>query len=870
MRGNEFIRGVMDFANAAAQDADSANFALGELIGGGFQSRQEPTPTAGAQARPALSGGLAPQQPPPEGNWRERLPSLVRSESGGNNMARNDARGHGGARGHFGALQFGHGRLTDAKRAGVIPQDMTPEQFMRDEGAQIATENWHFDDINSNIERNRLGRFEGGTIKGIPITREGMLHAAHLGGFGGLQRFLKSGGDYDPADANGTRLSDYMRMGSHGPEDLQAVAGNWARAVTGSDDPSIAGIYDALTTTMSTSGQTGQSSQGGAAGVSGPAGSGQIEELIGGMVRDIFGPEDGDTQRARAHKSSIWENLSVSLGQMAAGQPVNVSSVLRAQENSQQQIVVNRMEQHRMRAGAAAVLDSGGSPAMAQAVATGAVSFSDVLNERQISNAETQLARENMQDDTRREAFRAALRAMGYPEELINLDPQDIGSFVELNDMRRANEAGVLAQVKREDFIRGIQQFVQSAIESPDPTDQATARMLLENPIGTMTVPEAREAAQKAQERDLKNAELRQKVLRGDQEAARELQEQQATDRMMADLSQNMQSLDEFDREVLRQYQNSGGTITASEAEERAAEALDLDPVVVGNRLVSKRTGEVLVDGGDTSGTERERAFTAARRGAEDQGRLPEFDARYPNGMVDFLRELARIEGTGEAPTGIAQALEGYDIPQLGESNENSLLDRVSELGGVQQAGRGLVRATAGQLWSGATDPRLTAVETAYASWRNDAIQSLRAGGRLLAQELALIQSDVAPQPGLTMPPEVFVDKMLVIDGELRRKLSDLERTGEFLIREGLRDSTQFRENAEARSQVANVIRGLHDPKESLSQTFAGPVPFPTDRPEVSAVFSDRAARTGRSVEQLWNSLSENEQLEILDMTRPD
>jgi hypothetical protein len=123
-----------------------------------------------------------------------------------------------------------------------------------------------------------------------------------------------------------------------------------------------------------------------------------------------------------------------------------------------------------------------------------------------------------------------------------------------------------------------------------------------------------------------------------------------------------------------------------------------------------------------------------------------------------------------------------------------------------------------GQVTSDDPQEEFTAVETAYNSWRNDAIQALRAGGRLLAQELQLIEQDVAPRPGVAVPPSVFANQLRIVDGELRRKLQGLEETARLLTAEGLRDSTAYTENAVARSQLAQVLRGLHEPKPTLEK----------------------------------------------------
>lgn len=139
--------------------------------------------------------------------------SLIRTESGGNFQARNDVQGSGG-RGHFGRGQFSQGRLQDAMRAGVIPQGTTPQQFLADPNMQQRVEQWHVQDIMSRAERDGLTRHIGQTINGTPVTPEGMLAVAHLGGYGGLSKFLSSGGQYNPSDAFGTSLADYLR--THG------------------------------------------------------------------------------------------------------------------------------------------------------------------------------------------------------------------------------------------------------------------------------------------------------------------------------------------------------------------------------------------------------------------------------------------------------------------------------------------------------------------------------------------------------------------------------------------------------------------------------------------------------------------------------
>lgn len=48
------------------------------------------------------------------------------------------------------------------------------------------------------------------TIKGIHITKAGLLAGMHLGGIGSVKLFLLSDGKIDKSDSNGTKISDYI------------------------------------------------------------------------------------------------------------------------------------------------------------------------------------------------------------------------------------------------------------------------------------------------------------------------------------------------------------------------------------------------------------------------------------------------------------------------------------------------------------------------------------------------------------------------------------------------------------------------------------------------------------------------------------
>ncbi|MFT3973155.1 MAG: hypothetical protein QM699_06820 [Amaricoccus sp.] len=133
--------------------------------------------------------------------------SLINQESGGNWGATNED-------GMIGRAQFSPARLDDVRQG--LGVNFSREDFLRSPRLQQAAEAWHWNDIDDFIADEGLDEYEGGSLGGVPITLQGLRNVAHLGGKAGLRRFLASAGRYNPADRNGTRLSDYLALGARG------------------------------------------------------------------------------------------------------------------------------------------------------------------------------------------------------------------------------------------------------------------------------------------------------------------------------------------------------------------------------------------------------------------------------------------------------------------------------------------------------------------------------------------------------------------------------------------------------------------------------------------------------------------------------
>lgn len=130
--------------------------------------------------------------------------------------------------GYTGKFQVGEGRLADYNRANGTSLKLsdlndTPEGRK----AQMAVARWHIGDIDKTIAKY------GFLDKGYSL--DGLRAVAHLGGIGGMIKFVRTGGEYNPDDGytrkdgtkvKGTKLSDYYAKFSGPGAQLQETLDN--------------------------------------------------------------------------------------------------------------------------------------------------------------------------------------------------------------------------------------------------------------------------------------------------------------------------------------------------------------------------------------------------------------------------------------------------------------------------------------------------------------------------------------------------------------------------------------------------------------------------------------------------------------------
>jgi hypothetical protein len=93
------------------------------------------------------------------------------------------------------------------------PEVKTLSDFLNNPAAQKVAWAAHADRMDQEIDKNGFDKYIGQNVGGVTITREGLQGMLHIGGVGGTKATLE--GKQWPADANGTTVLSYAKLGAH-------------------------------------------------------------------------------------------------------------------------------------------------------------------------------------------------------------------------------------------------------------------------------------------------------------------------------------------------------------------------------------------------------------------------------------------------------------------------------------------------------------------------------------------------------------------------------------------------------------------------------------------------------------------------------
>lgn len=208
--------GIRDQYDAAGAERDNnytvARDATQHSYNIASQNNSATNSIAQSKANAYIDGGVDPivGGGSNDGSVAGIIASLTGTESGGNsgaNRTNKDGRSFGGL------LQMGDARLKDyANASGTKP--ITAMQFKNlSASQQSAVNNWHINDLRKAAQATgAIGR----TINNVPVTLGGLVAVAHLGGKGGMQKFVQTNGRYNPKDQLNTSLTDYLKEHASG------------------------------------------------------------------------------------------------------------------------------------------------------------------------------------------------------------------------------------------------------------------------------------------------------------------------------------------------------------------------------------------------------------------------------------------------------------------------------------------------------------------------------------------------------------------------------------------------------------------------------------------------------------------------------
>jgi hypothetical protein len=223
----------------------------------------------------------------------------------------------------------------------------------------------------------------------------------------------------------------------------------------------------------------------GSASMSGGAGS---DTMGGNNVEDILAqlyPQMSPEDEKRQRRKDFFAAASQGLSALSQGRPIDFSNIQANQENRKRQAVLDMRERERARSAASLVYSQTGDSELATGIATGAISYNDVLTERQTRRANELADQQRIRDAESAEAVAAAMKRTGlYNEEDIaavaagTLSADQLGSVYEQG--RLAEELRTEAETKAEVAAQNVidaQMVLQSA--APGSVDARAAERVI-------------------------------------------------------------------------------------------------------------------------------------------------------------------------------------------------------------------------------------------------------------------------------------------------------------------------------------------------------------------------------------------------------
>ncbi len=236
------------------------------------------------------------------------------------------------------------------------------------------------------------------------------------------------------------------------------------------------------------SGGDGANSMIGGAGADTLGGGGMNVESILASLYPQMSPEEEKRQR----RKDIFLALSQGLGAISQGRPVDVSNVVARSDERKRQAVLDMRERERARAAASLVYSQTGDRDLAAGIASGAISYGDVVSERERRRVQNEADANRLKQEQANGRLAGIVDSMwgdlGLPDSVrdeviagINAG-DDPNTIFTLNEQAKVAEAARKAEEEAAAMADQRAAAIDSLAASTDPVDQMTARVLALDP----------------------------------------------------------------------------------------------------------------------------------------------------------------------------------------------------------------------------------------------------------------------------------------------------------------------------------------------------------------------------------------------------
>lgn len=239
-------------------------------------------------------------------------------------------------------------------------------------------------------------------------------------------------------------------------------------------------------------------------------GGGQGADTLGtgGNVEDILAqlyPQMSPEEEKKQRRNDFFTAAGQGLSAVVQGRPVDLSNIRQAQEQRRTQAVQDMRERERARAAGNLVFSQTGDRDLTSAVVTGAISYNDVVSERERKRVEAEADRVRLQQEQANDRLTGIVESMwpelGLPdsvkEEVLAgiAAGDDPNTIFTLNEQAKVAEAARKAEEQEAEDAETRAAAIDAFSTQGGPVEQYAARLLTFDP--KLTIDQALERSTK-------------------------------------------------------------------------------------------------------------------------------------------------------------------------------------------------------------------------------------------------------------------------------------------------------------------------------------------------------------------------------------